>query len=101
MYITVRMTIGDASSIDLYCLERPHIARYPPCTSKVIPAARGGGLTPPAAENTGPSSRLFAAAPPSTLGSYLSGTLEAVVFTAPSSPIHLRRVECWRFTKHL
>ena len=31
-------------------LERPHIARYPPCPSKVIPAARGGGLTPPAAE---------------------------------------------------
>ena len=37
----------------------------------------------------------------STLGSCLSGTLEAVVFTAPSSPIHLRRVECWRFTKDL
>ena len=39
--------------------------------------------------------------PPSTLGSCLSGTLEAVVFTAPSSPIHLRLVECWRFTKDL
>ena len=37
----------------------------------------------------------------SALGSCLSGTLEAVVFTAPSSPIHLRRVECWRFTKDL
>ena len=56
---------------------------------------------PPAAERTDPAlPRLFAAAPPpSTLGSCLSGTLEAVVFTAPSSPIHLRRVECWRFTK--
>ena len=30
--------------------ERPHSARYPPCTTKLIPAARGGGLTPPAAE---------------------------------------------------
>ena len=39
----------------------------------------------------------------SALGSCLSGTrtLEAVVFAAPSSPIHLRRVECWRFTKDL
>ena len=67
-------------------------------------AAAGGGVpTPPAAERTDPAlPRLFAAAPPpSTLGSCLSGTLEAVVFTAPSSPIHLRRVECWRFTKDL
>ena len=23
--------------------ERPHSARYPPCTTKLIPAARGGG----------------------------------------------------------
>ena len=30
--------------------ERPHTARYPPCTSKAIAAARGGGLTPPVAE---------------------------------------------------
>ena len=45
---------------------------------------------------------LKALRPPSRpLGSCLSGTLEAVVFTAPSSPIHLRRVECWRFTKDL
>ena len=27
--------------------ERPHTARYPPCTSKAIPAARGGVPTPP------------------------------------------------------
>ena len=76
----------------------------------------GGGLTPPAAERScwggvptppgqqqsaldpAPASRR----PPSRpLGSCLSGTLEAVVFTAPSSPIHLRAVECWRFTKDL
>ena len=59
---------------------------------------------PPAAEGIGPSSpgsRLFAATAPSHLGSCFSGTLEAAVFTAPSSPIHLRRVECWRFTKDL
>ena len=51
---------------------------------------------PPAAESAldpAPASR--------PLGSCLSGTLEAVVFTAPSSPIHLRAVECWRFTKDL
>ena len=68
-------------------------------------AAAGGGVpTPPAAEGIGPSSpgsRLFAAAAPSHLDSCFSGTLEAAVFTAPSSPIHLRRVECWRFTKDL
>ena len=52
----------------------------------------GGGSRPPQQQSARTQlSRLFAAAPPSTLGSCLSGTLEAVVFTASSSPIHLRR----------
>ena len=76
--------------------------QHPPAAER---CCWGGGVpTPPAAEGIGPSSpgsRLFAAAAPSHLGSCFSGTLEAVVFTAPSSPIHLRRVECWRFTKDL
>ena len=55
-----------------------------------------GGIGP-----SSPGSCLFADATPSHLGSCFSGTLEAVVFTAPSSPIHLRRVERWRFTKDL
>ena len=37
---------------------------YPPCTSKAIPAARRGGLTPPAAERTGPSSPASSPPPP-------------------------------------
>ena len=48
----------------LRATERPHTARYPPCTSKAIPAARGGGLTPPAAERTGPSSPASSPPPP-------------------------------------
>ena len=65
----------------------------------------GGGSRPPQQQ-----SALDPALPPprrrpplSALSSCLSGTrtLEAVVFAAPSSPIHLRRVECWRFTKDL
>ena len=80
-------------------VERPHTARYPPCTSKAIPAARGG--TPPAAErccwggdpdppqqqsalplDPAPASSPPPPPPPSARVS-LSGTLEAVVFTAP------------------
>ena len=63
----------------------------------------GGGSDPPSSSRRHWTqlSRLFAAAAPSHLGSCFSGTLEAAVFTAPSSPIHLRRVECWRFTKDL
>ena len=99
--------------MDSVTSERPHSARYPPCTTKLIPAARGGGLTPPAAERScwgGVPSRppqqqsaLDPALPPprrrpplSALGSCLSGTrtLEAVVFAAPSSPIHLARKRC-------
>ena len=74
--------------------------QHPPAAER---SCWGGGPDPPSSRAHGPSSPASSLRrrPPSTLGSCLSGTLEAVVFTAPSSPIHLRLVECWRFTKDL
>ena len=73
--------------------------QHPPAAER---CCWGGGPDPPSSRRHWTQlSRLFAAAAPSHLGSCFSGTLEAAVFTAPSSPIHLRRVECWRFTKDL
>ena len=55
--------------------ERPHkhIARYPPCTSKAIPAARGGvGPDPPSSRAHGPTLPPLRRRPPSTLGACVS-----------------------------
>ena len=94
---TINSRHWNACYLQLLSVQR---CQHPPQAER---SCWGGVPTPPAAERTDPAlPRLFAAAPPpSTLGSCLSGTLEAVVFTAPSSPIHLRLVECWRFTKDL
>ena len=107
---TINSRNSNACYLQLLSVQR---CQHPPAAERCCwgggpdpPSSRalllGGGSRPPSSRaHWTQLSRLFAAAPPSTLGSCLSGTLEAVVLTAPSSPIHLRAVECWRFTKHL
>ena len=92
---TINSRNSNACYLQLLSVQR---CQHPPQAER---CCWGGVPTPPqqpSALDPAPASRR----PPSRpLGSCLSGTLEAVVFTAPSSPIHLRRVECWRFTKDL
>ena len=96
---TINSRNSNACYLQLLSVQR---CQHPPAAER---CCWGGGPDPPSSRGhigpSSPGSRLFAAAAPSHLGSCFSGTLEAAVFTAPSSPIHLRRVECWRFTKDL